>query len=165
MGPYIGPNDPRGGIFELGNMCFHKPGSDRDLWVPLKFCHQGGAWGPLLPTRLLWLASQPQPPLVDRIAQPRTIPNLLNDTNFNSSPHGNVIPIHGYESINQHLIDGNHFPFRKTKKLQDGYGDIFQACIRHEFLACVVDVLKYILTIVIHNLNAISLVCAIAKVR
>ena len=53
LGPYIGPNDPRGGIFALGNMCFHKPGSDRDLWVPLKFCHQGGAWGPLLPTRLI----------------------------------------------------------------------------------------------------------------
>ena len=55
LGPYIGPNDPRGGIFPLGNMCFHKPGSDRDLWVPLKFCHQGGAWGPLLPTRLWWI--------------------------------------------------------------------------------------------------------------
>ena len=53
LGPYIGPNDPRGGIFSLGNMCFHKPGSDMDLWVPLKFCHQGGAWGPLLPTRLI----------------------------------------------------------------------------------------------------------------
>ena len=52
LGPYVGPNDPRGGIFALGNMCFHKPGSDRDLWVPLKFCHQGGARGPLLPTRL-----------------------------------------------------------------------------------------------------------------
>ena len=52
LGPYIGPNDPHGGIFALGNMCFHKPDSDRDLWVPLKFCHQGGARGPLLPTRL-----------------------------------------------------------------------------------------------------------------
>ena len=30
-------------------MCFHKPGGDGDLWVPLKFCHQRG---PLLPTRL-----------------------------------------------------------------------------------------------------------------
>ena len=56
IGPYIGPNDSRGGIFEFGNMCFHKPGSDGDLWVPLKFCHQGGAWGPLLPTRLNVLA-------------------------------------------------------------------------------------------------------------
>ena len=52
LDPYIGPNDPRVGIFALGNICFHKPGSDRDLWVPLKFCHQGGARGPLLPTRL-----------------------------------------------------------------------------------------------------------------
>ena len=52
LGLYIGPNDPCGGIFALGNMCFRKPGSNRDLWVPLKFCHQGGAWGPLLPTRL-----------------------------------------------------------------------------------------------------------------
>ena len=52
LGPYIGPNDPHGGIFALGNMFFHKPGSDGDFWVPLKFCHQGGAWGPLLPTRL-----------------------------------------------------------------------------------------------------------------
>ena len=50
--PYIGPNDPHGGIFSLGNICFHKLGSDRNLWVPLEFCHQGGAWGPLLPTRL-----------------------------------------------------------------------------------------------------------------
>ena len=40
-GLYIGANDPRGGIFALGNMCFHKPGSDRGLWVPWKFCHQG----------------------------------------------------------------------------------------------------------------------------
>ena len=52
LSPYIEPNDPRGGIFALGNMCLHKPGSDGDLWVPLKFCHQGGARGPLLPTRL-----------------------------------------------------------------------------------------------------------------
>ena len=51
--PYIGPDDPHGGIFALGNMCFHKPGSDRDLWEPLKFWHQGGARGPLLPTRLV----------------------------------------------------------------------------------------------------------------
>ena len=58
LGPYIGPNDPRGGIFALGNMCFHKPGSDRDLWEPLKFCHQGGAWGPLLPTRLKTITYQ-----------------------------------------------------------------------------------------------------------
>ena len=55
LGPYIVPNDPRGSIFALGNMCFHKPGSDGDLWVPLKFCHQGGARGPLLPTRLYCL--------------------------------------------------------------------------------------------------------------
>ena len=53
FGPYIGPNDPSGCIFALGNMCFHKPCIDGDLWVPMKFCHQGGAWGPLLPTRLL----------------------------------------------------------------------------------------------------------------
>ena len=52
FGPYIGPNDPHGGIFPLGNICFYKLGSDRNLWVPLEFCHQGGAWGPLLPTRL-----------------------------------------------------------------------------------------------------------------
>ena len=52
----MGPNDSRGGIFALGNMCFHKSGSDRDLWVPLKFCHQGGARGPLLPTRLMPMA-------------------------------------------------------------------------------------------------------------
>ena len=52
LDPFIGPNDPRGVIFALGNMRFHKPGSDRDLWVLLKFCHQGGARGPLLPT---WL--------------------------------------------------------------------------------------------------------------
>ena len=55
LGPYIGPNEPRGCIFALGNMCFHKPGSDRDLWVQLKFCHQWGARGPLLPTRLYGL--------------------------------------------------------------------------------------------------------------
>ena len=52
--PYIGPNYPRGDIFALGNTCFHKPGSDRGLWVPLKFCHQWGARGPLLPTRLIY---------------------------------------------------------------------------------------------------------------
>ena len=52
VGPLYRAKWPPGGIFALGNMCFHKPGSDRDLWVPLKFCHQGGAWGPLLPTRL-----------------------------------------------------------------------------------------------------------------
>ena len=51
LGPYIEPNDARGDIFALGNTCFYKPGSDRDLWVPLKFCHQGGARGPL-PTQL-----------------------------------------------------------------------------------------------------------------
>ena len=112
------------------------------------------------------MASTPAPPpLVDRIAQPRTIPNLLNDTNCNSSPHGNVIAMHVYESINQHLIGVNHFPFCKTKKLQDGNGGIFQTCIRHEFLTCVVDVLKYIVTIVVHNLNAVSLLCAIIKIR
>ena len=54
FGPYIGPNDPHGGIFPLGNICFYKLGSDRNLWVPLEFCHQGGAWGPLLPTRLIY---------------------------------------------------------------------------------------------------------------
>ena len=48
---------PPWGIFALGNICFHKPGSDRDLWVPLKFCHQWGARGPLLPTRLFIYAS------------------------------------------------------------------------------------------------------------
>ena len=52
LGPYIEPNDARGDIFALGNTCFYKPGSDRDLWVPLKFCHQWGARGPLLPTQL-----------------------------------------------------------------------------------------------------------------
>ena len=52
LDPYIGPNDSRGGIFTLGNICSHKAGSDRDLWVPLKFCHQGGARGLLLPNRL-----------------------------------------------------------------------------------------------------------------
>ena len=60
LGPYIGPNVPRGGIFALDNMCFHKPGSDRELWVPLKFCHQGGAWGPLLPTRLQLYLQMPK---------------------------------------------------------------------------------------------------------
>ena len=57
FGPYIGPNDPHGGIFPLGNICFYKLGSDRNLWVPLEFCHQGGAWGPLLPTRLRLIGS------------------------------------------------------------------------------------------------------------
>ena len=28
LGTYIGPNDPSGGIFALGNICFNKPGSD-----------------------------------------------------------------------------------------------------------------------------------------
>ena len=55
LGPYIGPNDPCGGIFALGNMCFHKPGSDKDLCVPLTFCHQGVLGDPsyLLDYRLL----------------------------------------------------------------------------------------------------------------
>ena len=56
LSPYIEPNDPRGGIFALGNMCLHKPCSDGDLWVPLKFCHQGGARGPL--DYILWSISR-----------------------------------------------------------------------------------------------------------
>ena len=55
FGPYIEPNDPRGGIFRLGNIYFPKPDGHRSIRIPLEFCHQGGARGPPLPTRLVSL--------------------------------------------------------------------------------------------------------------
>ena len=79
LGPYLGPNYPRGGIFALGNMCFHKPGSDRDLWVPLKFCHQGDARGPLLPTRLYELEPnfEHEPQSLKATRPPAIMPSVL----------------------------------------------------------------------------------------
>ena len=45
--------DPCGGIFELVNTFYLKEDAFKHLELPLEFCHHGGAWEPLLPTRLL----------------------------------------------------------------------------------------------------------------
>ena len=48
----MGLGDPYGGIFGLVNTFYLKEDAFKHLELPLKFCHHGGAWEPLLPTRL-----------------------------------------------------------------------------------------------------------------
>ena len=46
--------DACGGIFELVNTFYLKEDAFKHLELPLEFCHHGGAWEPLLPTKQFW---------------------------------------------------------------------------------------------------------------